>query len=231
MTQTRPAPKRAAARKPGAPAAAPADTAAAAAAPDSVLPDDTEGPRVLKKYPNRRLYDSRSSSYITLADVKQMVLSGEDFVVVDAKTGEDLSRSILLQIILEEESEGEPMFSTRMLENIIRFYGHTMQGLMGNYLERNLLTFIELQKRLAEQSAGLMGPKTFMDPKAFSPEVWTQFMNQAPMMQGLMGSYLDQSRQLFAQMQEQMTKQAGSLFPGMPGMPGRSPRKEDDPSA
>ncbi|MCH2241618.1 MAG: polyhydroxyalkanoate synthesis repressor PhaR [Aquabacterium sp.] len=236
MTQTRPTPKRAAARKPAAPAPAPAE----AAAPDSVLPDDTDGPRVLKKYPNRRLYDSRSSSYITLADVKQMVLSGEDFVVVDAKTGEDLSRSILLQIILEEESEGEPMFSTRMLENIIRFYGHTMQGLMGNYLEKNLLTFIELQKRLAEQSAGLMDPKafmdpkTFMDPKAFSPEVWAQFISQAPMMQGLMGNYLDQSRQLFAQMQEQMTKQAGSLFPGMPGMPGVpgfAPRKDDDKAA
>ena len=209
-------------------------------------PDDqeqgepTKAVRVLKKYPNRRLYDTQTSSYITLADVKQMVLSGEDFVVVDAKTGEDLSRSILLQIILEEESEGEPMFSTRMLENIIRFYGHTMQGLMGNYLEKNLLTFIELQKRLAEQSAGLMDPKafmdpkTFMDPKAFSPEVWAQFISQAPMMQGLMGNYLDQSRQLFAQMQEQMTKQAGSLFPGMPGMPGVpgfAPRKDDDKAA
>ena len=115
------------------------------------------------------------------------------------------------------------MFSTRMLENIIRFYGHTMQGLMGNYLERNLLSFIDLQKRLAEQSAGLMDPKafmdpkTFMDPKAFSPEVWAQFMSQAPMMQGLMGNYLEQSKAMFLQMQEQMAKQAETLFPGVAG--------------
>jgi polyhydroxyalkanoate synthesis repressor PhaR len=166
------------------------------------------GVRVLKKYPNRRLYDSRTSSYITLADVKQMVLDAEDFKVVDAKSNEDLTRSILLQVILEEESGGVPMFSQRMLENIIRFYGHAMQGLMGSYLEKNLLTFVDLQGKLAEQSAGLY------DNKAFSPELWSQFMNQAPMMQGLMGNYLDQSRQLFAQMQEQMHKQAETLFPG-----------------
>lgn len=169
---------------------------------------EDSGVRVLKKYPNRRLYDSRTSSYITLADVKQMVLDAEDFKVVDAKSNEDLTRSILLQVILEEESGGVPMFSQRMLENIIRFYGHAMQGLMGSYLEKNLLTFVDLQGKLAEQSAGLY------DNKAFSPELWTQFMNQAPMMQGLMGNYLDQSRQLFAQMQEQMHKQAETLFPG-----------------
>ncbi len=109
------------------------------------------GERVLKKYPNRRLYDTRTSSYITLVDVKQMVLDGEDFVVRDAKTGEDLTRSILLQIILEEESGGMPMFSSAMLAQVIRFYGHAMQGLMGSYLEKNIQTFTELQ------SQGLMG--------------------------------------------------------------------------
>ncbi|HSQ72517.1 MAG TPA: polyhydroxyalkanoate synthesis repressor PhaR, partial [Rubrivivax sp.] len=85
--------------------------------------------RILKKYPNRRLYDTQNSSYITLADVKQMVLAGEDFEVRDAKTGEDLTRSILLQIILEEESGGLPMFSAQTLSQIIRFYGHAMQGM------------------------------------------------------------------------------------------------------
>ena len=152
--------------------------------------------RVLKKYPNRRLYDTQTSSYITLSDVKAMVLSGQDFVVRDAKTSEDLTRSILLQIILEEETGGMPMFSSQMLAQIIRFYGHSMQGMMGSYLEKNLQAFTDVQKRMAEQSKGL------------SPELWTQFLN---------GSYLEQSRNVFVQMQEQMAKQAEALFPGMPG--------------
>jgi polyhydroxyalkanoate synthesis repressor PhaR len=166
--------------------------------------------RVLKKYPNRRLYDTRTSSYITLADVKQMVIDGEHFEVRDAKTGEDITRSILLQIILEEEAGGVPMFSSRMLEQMIRFYGHAMQGMMGSYLEKNLQTFVDLQTRFAEQGKGLY------DAKAFTPEVWAQFISgQAPLMQGLVGNYLEQSRNLFAQMQEQMGK--GGLFPGVPG--------------
>ncbi len=165
-------------------------------------------PRVLKKYPNRRLYDTQSSSYITLADVKQMVLDGEDFEVRDAKSGDDLTRSILLQIILEEESAGAPMFSTQSLAQIIRFYGHAMQGVMGAYLEQNLQGFTDLQSKFADQSKGLY------DPKNFTPEMWTQFISgQAPMMQGLLGNYLEQSKTLFTQMQEQMGKQAGALFP------------------
>ena len=170
---------------------------------------DGGGLRVLKKYPNRRLYDTRASSYITLADVKKMVLDNEQFIVRDAKTGEDLTRSILLQIILEEETGGVPIFSTQMLSQIIRFYGHAMQGMMGSYLEKNLQTFTEIQARMAEQSKGLY------DPKAMNPELWTQFLNgQAPVMQGLMGNYLEQSKSMFLQMQEQMAKQAETLFPG-----------------
>ncbi|HEX6704253.1 MAG TPA: polyhydroxyalkanoate synthesis repressor PhaR [Albitalea sp.] len=173
---------------------------------------DSGGTRILKKYPNRRLYDTETSSYITLADVKKMVLTGQDFVVRDAKTGDDLTRSILLQIILEEETGGVPMFSTQMLAQIIRFYGDAMQGMMGSYLEKNLQTFTDIQTRLTEQSKGLY------DPKVMSPELWTQFLNgQAPVVQGLMGNYLEQSKQLFVQMQEQMAKQAETLFPGVPG--------------
>jgi polyhydroxyalkanoate synthesis repressor PhaR len=169
--------------------------------------------RVLKKYPNRRLYDTQSSSYITLADVKQMVMEGDAFVVRDAKSGEDLTRSILLQIILEEETGGVPIFSTQMLSQIIRFYGHAMQGMMGSYLEKNLQTFTDIQARFAEQSKGLY------DPKAMNPELWTQFLQgQAPAMQGLMGNYLEQSKAMFLQMQDQMAKQAESLFPGMGGL-------------
>lgn len=168
--------------------------------------------RVLKKYPNRRLYDTQTSSYITLSDVKAMVLATQDFVVVDAKTNEDLTRSILLQIILEEESGGLPMFSAQALAQIIRFYGHSMQGMMGTYLEKNLQTFTDIQAKLAEQSKGLY------DPRVMSPDLWSQFLQgQAPGMQSVMGSYLEQSKNIFEQMQEQMAKQAGTLFPGMPG--------------
>jgi polyhydroxyalkanoate synthesis repressor PhaR len=172
--------------------------------------EPASGPRILKKYPNRRLYDTRTSSYITLADAKKMVLDGEAFEVRDAKTGDDLTRSILLQIILEEETGGLPMFSTTMLAQIIRFYGHAMQGVMGTMLERNLQTFVDMQTRLAEQSKGLV------DPKAFTADAWTQMLAaQNPLMQGLMGNYMDQSRALLEQMQEQMAKQA-TLFPGVP---------------
>src|SRR3970282_324483 len=93
--------------------------------------------RLIKKYPNRRLYDTKTSSYITLADVKQMVLKREEFQVVDAKTNDDLTRQILLQVILEEESGGAPMFSSDLLSNLIRSYGNAMQGMMGTYLEKN----------------------------------------------------------------------------------------------
>jgi polyhydroxyalkanoate synthesis repressor PhaR len=183
-------------------------------------PADAAGPfdtRVLKKYPNRRLYDTQTSSYITLADVKQMVMTGDPFVVRDAKSGEDLTRSILLQIILEEESGGLPIFSTRMLSQIIRFYGHAMQGMMGSYLEKNLQAFTEIQARIAEQS------KTLYDPKALSPELWTQFVqDQAPVMQNLMGNYLEQSKSMFLQLQEQMAKQAETLFPAF-AAPKRPP--------
>lgn len=177
-----------------------------AAAPAEAEADDS-AVRVLKKYPNRRLYDSRSSGYITLADVRQMVLQHEQFVVRDAKTGEDLTRSILLQIILEAETGGVPMFTTPVLSHIIRLYGHATQGLMGSYLEKSIQAFTEMQNRFAEQSG-------ISNAKGFSPEVWAQFMNvQAPMMQGLMTSYLDQSKKLFVQMQEQMHKQSETLFP------------------
>ena len=165
--------------------------------------------RVLKKYPNRRLYDTQSSSYITLADVKQMVLAGEAFEVRDAKTSEDLTRSILLQIILEEESGGVPMFTAATLSQIIRFYGHAMQGVMGSMLEQNMSAFAELQKGFLSQTAGLV------DPKRLNPEAWTQFLSAQPSpFQGLMGSYVDQGRAMLEKMQE-----AGNLFPGMGGFP------------
>ena len=187
---------------------------------DAAPPPSAPGPRVLKKYPNRRLYDTQASTYITLADVKKMVMEGLPFEVRDARSGEDLTRSILLQIILEEETGGVPIFSTPMLAQLIRFYGHAMQGMMGAWLEKNLQTFTELQSRMIQPAKGLY------DPSAFTPEAWSQWLQGQPpsVMQGLMGDYLSQSTALFAQMQEQMAKHSAGLFGGMPGFaPARKP--------
>ena len=112
--------------------------------------------RVIKKYPNRRLYDTTTSSYITLAEIKHLVMDGHTFAVKDAKSGEDLTRSILLQIILEEESAGAPMFTEAVLANIIRFYGHAMQGYMGSYLESNLQSLMLMQSKMGHQSNNIM---------------------------------------------------------------------------
>lgn len=178
--------------------------------------------RLIKKYPNRRLYDTQTSSYITLHDVKQLVLGNEEFTVVDAKTEEDITRSILLQIILEEEANGSPMFSSHALSQIIRYYGHAMQGMMGSYLEKNIQAFIDIQNKLAENSKGMYGGKPF------SPEMWNQFMSvQGPIMQGMMSNYIEQSKNLFLQMQEQMQNQAKNMFGAFPftAPPGDKPEK------
>ncbi|MCD6663900.1 MAG: polyhydroxyalkanoate synthesis repressor PhaR [Comamonas sp.] len=172
------------------------------------MPDDnTSTPRaqapqrIIKKYPNRRLYDTSTSTYITLAQVRQLVIDGADVRVRDAKSGEDLTRAILLQIILEEEAGGAPMFSEAALANIIRFYGHAMQGFMGAYIEKNVQMFTEVQARLADQA------------KTITPEMWNQFMNlQSPMMQNLMGSYIEQSHSVFQHMQEQVNKQTEQML-------------------
>jgi polyhydroxyalkanoate synthesis repressor PhaR len=157
--------------------------------------------RVIKKYPNRRLYDTDTSSYITLAEVKQLVMNSETFLVRDVKTGEDLTRSILLQIILEEEANGSPMFTAPVLASVIRFYGHALQGFMGGYLEKNIQSLMDVQTKLGEQSKGL------------TPEMWTQFMAmQSPVLQGMMGGNLEQSKNVLQQMREQMQKQTEQLL-------------------
>jgi polyhydroxyalkanoate synthesis repressor PhaR len=112
--------------------------------------------RIIKKYPNRRLYDTTTSSYVTLTEIKQLVMLGQTFVVRDAKTGEDLTRNLLLQIILEEESAGAPMFTEAVLANIIRFYGHAMQGHMGAYLESNLQSLMLMQSKMGHQSQNIV---------------------------------------------------------------------------
>ncbi len=181
--------------------------------------------RNIKKYPNRRLYDTETSSYITLADVKKLVLENVAFKVEDAKSKEDLTRSILLQIILEEESAGEPMFTSDSLSQIIRFYGNAMQGMMGGYLEKNIDTFMQIQNKLQEQSRQVYGQNPMLNS-----ETWNEFVKmQGPAMQGLMGRYLEQSAQTFLNMQNQLTAQTRNLwgsFP-FPGFPDAGAGKKD----
>ena len=161
-------------------------------------------PRIIKKYPHRRLYDTETSAYITLAEVKDLVLQYKEFQVQDAKTGQDLTRAILLQIILEEESGGVPMFSSDMLANIIRYYGHAMQGLMGSYLERSIFTFHEAQKRFQEQAQTIYGelPKMPFIPGQPMPNV--------------MGGYLEKGAKAVIDMQEELRAQALKMFAGFP---------------
>jgi len=137
--------------------------------------------RLIKKYPNRRLYDTHSSSHVTLVDIRQMVLEEQPFQVVDAKSGEDLTRSILMQIIQEAESDGEPIFSSDMLRSIIRFYG-PFQSMFGGYLEQSIQAMLTIQNQAGTQSS----------------QAFTDFMQkQAPVMQNLMQQYIEQSKTLY----------------------------------
>jgi polyhydroxyalkanoate synthesis repressor PhaR len=113
--------------------------------------------RIIKKYPNRRLYDTEISSYITLEEVRQLVVDGEEFEVRDAKSGADLTRSVLLQIIAEHEEHGQPMFTTHLLSQIIRFYGDSLQGFMGSYLEKSLQVFLDQQQQFRSQLNDILG--------------------------------------------------------------------------
>src|SRR4249919_3951758 len=104
--------------------------------------------RVIKKYPNRRLYDTEISSYVTLEDVRQLIVDGEEFEVRDARTGADLTRSVLLQILAENEDIGQPIFSTQLLTTVIRFYGDSLRGIIGSYRGESIQLFAEQQSTL-----------------------------------------------------------------------------------
>lgn len=123
--------------------------------------------RILRKYTNRRLYDTSRSCYVTLEDVKQLVLNGEPFQVQDSKTGNDLTRNILLQIISEQEAQGHgTLLTNQVLQQLIRFYGDSMQGMMAQYLEQSIASFLDHQERIREQMQNMMGaanPLTVMN--------------------------------------------------------------------
>ncbi len=157
----------------------------------NAAPAAKQAQRIIKKYPNRRLYDTSTSTYVTLAEVKQLVMQREPLVVRDAKTGEDMTRTILLQIILEEEG-GAPMFTEAVLANIIRFYGHAMQSHMGSYIEKNVQMFTDIQTKLAEQTG--------------NPDAW------AKMMQMPHGQAAGQLRRADAKMCRQMQQQTEQMM-------------------
>ena len=113
--------------------------------------------RIIKKYPNRRLYDTEISSYVTLEDIRQLIVDGEAFEVRDARSGKDLTSAVLLQILAEHEDIGQPIFSTQLLTTVIRFYGDSLQGIIGNYLERSIQTFSDQQQQLRGTIGSLVG--------------------------------------------------------------------------
>ncbi|NYI20120.1 polyhydroxyalkanoate synthesis repressor PhaR [Xanthomonas arboricola] len=157
------------------------------------------GLRIIKKYPNRRLYDTEISSYITIEDVRQLIIDGEEFEVRDAKSGEDLSRAVLLQIIADQEQDGEPMLSTQLLSQIIRFYGDSLQGFMGNYLERSMQVFLDQQQQFRQQMGNLLG--------------------QTPW--AMMNQLTERNLELWQEFQRNFG--AGFGRPGRPGGPGTPP--------
>lgn len=136
-------------------------------------------PRVIKKYANRRLYDTEASRHVTLDGVRELVASGEDVVVKDDATGEDITRHILLQIIADQEQGGQPVLSTEMLKHIIRFYGNPMQAFMGQYLEQSMTTFLRQQKAMQDQFQQAMS----MVPGASMPDFAKQNMELWQQMQ------------------------------------------------
>jgi polyhydroxyalkanoate synthesis repressor PhaR len=143
-------------------------------------------PRIIKKYPNRRLYDTEESRYITLTDIKRLVVEKVDFVVVEKKTGKDITRSIMLQVISEQEQSGEPIMSRDFLSQIIRSYGSAMQGMVGGYLDQSLRLFMGQQQQLRDRVKEVVGvdpvgmvagiaQKNYQRWKALQEEIFRNF--------------------------------------------------------
>ena len=158
-------------------------------------------PRIIKKYPNRRLYDTEISSYVTLEDIRQLVQDGESFEVQDAKTQQDLTRSVLLQIITEREEQGQPLLTTNMLSQLIRFYGDSLQGFMGGYLERSMQIFLDQQQQFRSQLNTLLG--------------------QSPL--AVMHDLTERNLQLWQQLQQGFGKPQTPPPPGSTGVPPKPP--------
>ena len=137
--------------------------------------------RIIKKYPNRRLYDTEISKYITLDDVRKLVLDGVEFCVTDVKSEEDLTRSVLLQIISEQEHEGKPIFNTPMLTQLIRIYGNAYQSAFSEYMEKSLEMLASQQQSIQKnfQQAVSSNPfaATMSEMTEQNMEAWQQLQN------------------------------------------------------
>ena len=137
--------------------------------------------RIIKKYPNRRLYDTEISRYITLDDVRKLVVSGIDIRVTDVKTEEDLTRNVLLQVIAEQEHEGKPIFNAPMLTQLIRFYGNAYQSAFSDYLQKSLEMFTaqqqNLQKNFEKAVTGNPIATTMSEMTEQNLEAWRQMQN------------------------------------------------------
>lgn len=120
-------------------------------------------PRIVKKYPNRRLYDTEESRYVTLADVQQLVRRGVEVKVVDSQSGNDITRGILIQIITEQETGGEPLFTTEMLVRFIRFYDEAVHDAFSNYLDHSLKFFADQQREFNERMRDVLGGRAAWD--------------------------------------------------------------------
>ncbi|MGC3980160.1 MAG: polyhydroxyalkanoate synthesis repressor PhaR [Steroidobacteraceae bacterium] len=144
------------------------------------MSESKPGPRVIKKYPNRRLYDTVESRYITLSDIRQLVTDKAEFMVIDKKTNEDITRSILLQVIAEQE-HGEPMMSQDFLSQVIRSYGGAMQSFVGSYLENSLKLFANQQAQMRERMQEQHVPdpfSAFANLTQKNMEFWQSMQNQ-----------------------------------------------------
>jgi polyhydroxyalkanoate synthesis repressor PhaR len=166
-------------------------------------------PIVIKKYANRRLYNTGESKYVTLDDLSEMVRAGTDFVVLDAKTGDEITRSVLTQIIFEQESKGQSMLPVQFLRRLIRFYGDQMQGFLPPYLEMSMESFSKAQEQMRENMSRAFGATTPM----------AAFEEQA-----------QRNMALFQQAMKVWAPFAAGTMPGMPGMPGMPKASDEDES-
>ncbi len=142
---------------------------------------ETPTKRVIKKYPNRRLYDTSESKYVTLSDVRKLVLGDVPFCVIDKKSNEDITRNILLQIIVEQEDSSEPLFSTDVLQQMIGFYGNSANKLAGDFMRNSVNMFYQQQKRLQSQVTSALNlapiPNAFTEVAKHNLELWQRMQD------------------------------------------------------
>jgi polyhydroxyalkanoate synthesis repressor PhaR len=145
-------------------------------------------PRTIKKYPNRRLYDTEESRYITLSDIRRLVVEDLPFTVIDQKSGDDITRSILLQVISEEELNGEPIMTRDFLSEMIRAYSRSVPGFIGSYLEQSLRLFLRQQQQMRSQMNTLMGIDPMAPVRDLAQQNWNQWVNmQQEMWRAMLG--------------------------------------------